>query len=905
MKRLVLPKRLPINTPLLAAVFLPVLLTAAVLGFTCAIFGLYPFGDGSLCWCDMRQQGLPLLMMLRNAILSGDSLVYMPGLAGGADFSGVAAFFLMNPGSLLAVFWKPEHLLDLLNLLVFGKLLLCAASSGWFFYRRFPENGVGFATAFSVAYALCGYGLLYYQNLMWLDVMALFPLLLLACYALLERGRPMPYIVLMTLSMVACFYIGFMVALFALLFFGIHLWLCRKNRLRTAVQFLLGSFAAALLAAPVWIPAFCQVLASARGTSLSESLTACGWGVPFATSLPLLLCSAGLPLLLIVTAMFFPRWNRKTAALGALCGLMLIPMFLEPVNRMWHMGSYMCFPCRFAFIPIFLLLTLVAHLWAQSPLSLGNRRAVRIAATATVGVAVVALGVFLVFVFKKNAEAAARYLRTLWGDAESLKVHLLVFAAVALVAAVWATFFRTGWLKKPVAAVLLCGLVLCESTFYCAIYIGKVPDYWQADSFSAVVDLADKTDSNTFSRVKTSSDMLDSNMIGALGYPSLGGYTSFVTEDALYTAKKLGYTANWLDIGLNGGTLFSDMLLSTGYTVNHLFASPTGNDIVYSNDVYRLEKLPYTLPLGFLTNEATATSVKTLPNSNRLQAQETLAAALFGESNLFTRYAPVFWKNCTFASDSSGGAVYSIDGQPPIIVYSFSITDRQTLYFDCFDAYTTKTKEPIFGSFSVTVNGKIVEASYPNAHESGFLNLGTFENQPVVISLTPLKSGNCASFGVFGLHHDALNRISSHARTADITYDGRAYVGTFIAERDDCLLLTVPYLKGFTATVDGKHRDVEKTMDGFIRVPLQSGESAVRLTYSPPGLVLGIVLCILGIALLVLCRIFRRAITQFCASHAALLKKARPAAFFTAVGASALCVIVVYLFPVLYKLLNS
>ena len=31
-----------------------------------------------------------------------------------------------------------------------------------------------------ISYALCGYGLLFFQNLVWLDAMALFPLLMLA-----------------------------------------------------------------------------------------------------------------------------------------------------------------------------------------------------------------------------------------------------------------------------------------------------------------------------------------------------------------------------------------------------------------------------------------------------------------------------------------------------------------------------------------------------------------------------------------------------------------------------------------------------------------------------------------------------------------------------------------------------
>lgn len=35
---------------------------------------------------------------------------------------------------------------------------------------------------------------------------------------------------------------------------------------------------------------------------------------------------------------------------------MLVPILIEPANLMWHTGSYMSFPCRYAFITIFFAL---------------------------------------------------------------------------------------------------------------------------------------------------------------------------------------------------------------------------------------------------------------------------------------------------------------------------------------------------------------------------------------------------------------------------------------------------------------------------------------------------------------------------------------------------------------------
>ena len=39
--------------------------------------------------------------------------------------------------------------------------------------------------------------------------------------------------------------------------------------------------------------------------------------------------------------------------------------------------------------------------------------------------------------------------------------------------------------------------------------------------------------------------------------------------------------------------------------------------------------------------------------------------------------------------------------------YSIDVTDKQTLYFDCFDKLSNSLSEDINGSFMVTVNGQV------------------------------------------------------------------------------------------------------------------------------------------------------------------------------------------------------
>src|SRR5699024_4007736 len=100
-------------------------------------------------------------------------------------------------------------------------------------------------------------GLLFYQNIMWLDVMALFPLLLLSLERLFYEERTFPYILAISASIAVNYYLGYMVALFVLLYVGLMLLAFpASQRKPIALRFLAGTAVAALLTAVIWLPCF-------------------------------------------------------------------------------------------------------------------------------------------------------------------------------------------------------------------------------------------------------------------------------------------------------------------------------------------------------------------------------------------------------------------------------------------------------------------------------------------------------------------------------------------------------------------------------------------------------------------------------------------------------------------------
>ena len=182
-------------------------------------FELFPFGGKTLSWCDMNQQTLPLMLDFKD-ILSGKTSIFLNlQNAGGMNFWGVFLFFLSSPFTFLIAFIEKSQVFLFVNILVGAKMAVCACTAAIFFYKRFPTLSTFESVGLSVLYAFCGYSLFYYQNIVWLDMMYLFPLLLLSLLYLAEKGKILPYVFAFSGMMVVHFYLSYMIVLFLLLGF--------------------------------------------------------------------------------------------------------------------------------------------------------------------------------------------------------------------------------------------------------------------------------------------------------------------------------------------------------------------------------------------------------------------------------------------------------------------------------------------------------------------------------------------------------------------------------------------------------------------------------------------------------------------------------------------------------------
>ena len=844
-------------------------LTGLALSAAYAAFGLFPFGPNSLSWGDMSQQAVPLLMQLKDVLSGRAGLLLNLQNAGGMSFWGVLFFFLASPLHLLVVFVEKGDLYLLVNVLVLLKLALAAGAASWFFSAEAPGLPLPAHLSLCLGYGLCGYGMLYYQNLVWLDVLALFPLVMLGFLRLVQGGGGGLFTAALALTIAVNYYLSYMVLLGLVLWAGVFLalYVPARSRRRFAGRLGLGALTALGITALVWLPSLVQCLDSARtGSGTVEAVSGGSFWPRLTTTLPVLFCTAGAA---CAPLLFLGRPMPSKARAAALCwGLAVLPLWVDPVNRLWHLGSYQAFPARYGYMPVFFGLWLLAQALGESPPEEVGRPRSR---WASAGLPLLtAAGPLLAgsWVLACRFPEASGYTSSLWVDGEAFLAFSVLWLAAGgavLLAVRCQRRARSriwGWVL--LAAALSQGL--CQS----ACLIGSAA---HVPTVRAVVEAASPSDSGLY-RVKPQEKRFPVNLLGGMGLPTFCHYTSLTGREILPTLRLLGYSGYWMESTGTGGTGLSDRLLSIRYALEgDLTWTSTGG-----------KNLGLLVPANALPRE--------LPEGGRVSMQNQIYEALTGERDpAFLAYTP------------TAGSIVQTDGRYRVSAgtyrWSLTVDGPQTLYFDAFDQATTRLREEINGCFAIKVNGRELPA-YPSQRENGILDLGHFQDQRVTVEVQVRRTLDLASFGVWGLKDSALEKLDQALEEAGFRFAQDRLEGSFPAGEGQALFLSIPWSSGLRVAVNGEAVQPRRVLGCFLEVPLPAGPCWVSLWNQPPGLSLGALLSALTLLALAL-----RPLLRLTPAREALLRLWLRAAPRLLGAAAAAALALVYVLPPLLWVLSG
>ncbi|MBQ8430014.1 MAG: YfhO family protein [Clostridia bacterium] len=815
----------------------------------------YPFGDITISWGDMDQQTIPLLLDYKRILADEEGFFFNTRTAGGMNFFGVFFFFISSPFTLFVAFVDENKVALFVNILVLLKMCATSCSASVYFYKKHPKNAF-LNIVLSVLYAYSGYTMYYYQNMMWLDVMCLFPLLLLGLDKLKEGKR-----VLFTVALSAClfvnFYLSYMVVVFLLLY--AFVWLIIEKDKRFAKNFIVCCFTAALLTALVWLPSLVQYFSSGRKGSIIENLQNSGIFTSYTTTFPTIFS------ILFLFPFAVCKSHAKTSDRKLrfiLFLLTLVPIALEPINKMWQTGSYMSFPTRYAFLPIFLCMSLAMDCLAQKSdeneriLLLNDkpkiwekiRKGIPMYATSCLLLVVsIWYCAFAVGYTRANRETMDQYAHSLWGNSASFEAQLKLYAIMLAIGVVAYLLWRFRLFKPVLLWVSIA--VLAVSELYVAPNV-----YMRAASHSVerhlqIMELSDKIDDEGFFRVKSEKEYsgydFDANMMGSIGYNALGHFTSLTNAEYMSAMKLFGYTSYWMEVGNSGGSILSDALLSVKYTIERT----TGSGEVYQGKAYGISQTPAYLPLGVISQADIIAAWK--PSDGiypRAEFQQRLAADFFGTDDFVRVYGldEAILRNLT-VEEKDGKYLLTPTGSSGKIIFKVPVDKAQTLYFNAFDENSNALHQAINKKFSLTVAGKTLD--YPAQKENGVLRVGEYEETEATVTVTVKEKVTVRDISVFSIENESLAQAVEKTKTVGLQARKNGYVGKYTAEGGECVFLSVGYDAGLTLKINGKKAKLYNVYDGFTAFYLQEGENKIEISYCPPGFAAGMCITLAGIGL--------------------------------------------------------
>lgn len=823
------------------------LLTAAVYLLYCYFWDFYPFGGRSLAWCDLEQQYLPLVMELKTA-LSSDGSLFLGRGGGGMNFYGVFLFFVSSPLSLLTLAVDNSDMLHFINILTILKAALCAASAEVWFVCTFPKLRAPFGIIMSMSYALSGYVMMYYQNNMWLDMMILFPILLISMMRLCESGKWGLYSVCIALSMLLNFYISYMIVLYILLAgAGMLVFCCdRDKRGDRAVKMLLGDVCAALMSAVVWIPAFIQFSSSGRSSSTLNIFVNNAPDDNFFDKAALLSCT-GLVLAAAAAAIVFRKrlMHGRPAFFAIMSAILLIGLFIGPANKLWHTGSYQAYPLRYGFIVILLVFSLCAELLQTAPDAVADdgMNPVYAAAVAMIYVVGAATAVGIIHRDKLNS-----YSHSLWTDVPDalglIGIGLLTSALYFIVM----YGFISGKTNRRFTAFVMSAALFAESLLGFTVYISDILDP-RLRFASASESLTMIPDDDDFCRTEIARRFYYSNMAEGFGVPTLGHYTSLTDRDFLYASKRFGYTSYWMDATAGGGTVYSDAFLMNRYLIAQPVDAGAAYELVSEGEYLNVYRNTLACS-GALICGNSPDELADFDKYERADSAEFLAQRLFGVSGTVEKYAPDKLTGVTM-QEKDGVITLVPDEKAELCEVRFKVDVKgtQELYFDAFGCYSTSVREDYFDALSFTVNGRSTQVSYPNSLFNGMADLGTFCDETVVVAVQVLEPAELTSFGVCSIDLMRAAEAIKSARTAPISIHKNKVTINAQGRAGEWLYIPLLALDGYSARLNGSPVQTSRVLGAFMAVQLTDGDNELVLTFVPRGFRAGAVLTVIGIAL--------------------------------------------------------
>ncbi len=859
-------KRADTKLYLLLSFFVPMLLV-----FICWIFmGVYPFGDRQILVTDFWHQYYPFANILHGKLHDlSSSFLYTWESGMGSNFLAMMAYYAASPLNLLTILAPEAFLREAITLILLLKIGCAGLFTGMFLRYTFRRNDITIA-CFAVLYALCSYIIGYYWNTIWIDTVALLPLVTLGTVKLVREGKCALFIPAFALALISNYYIGLFICVFEVIaFFCIFLFEGRgaKHFFKSGFKMLGSALTGLAISAFMLLPAYfaLQLTNSADNTFPTVTEWYESWFDILANmtafrepttkeGLPNLYCGI---ICIVLLGMFLRsgeiRIREKVAAVLVL-SFILISCNMNKLNFIWHGFHFTnMLPYRFSFLFSFIMVVV-----AYRAFTLVLKGRIKLADC--IAMLLIAGGAFAVTWVSERTEEQTT---AMWMSLAASLFYVVVFF-----------LFERRILKPTVMCMVLSLGIFAEmflSTRVGTFAVGTSDRKSYPVSYDDVETLLDdvrKEDDSLFYRSEINT-WYTLNDPALYSYNGISQFSSMANKNITTYLRKLGVAGseagNRYYYGINSPMV--NMFTGIKYIVSRTgdaLDTATLTEKAVSGSV-RLYENNYTLPIGFMTDE-NILGYEGKAYSNPFEAQNDLFARATGLTEpLFTSMDVTHTSHTGF--NEKNGVYRKSYGN-----YSFACDESASNHTFAFN-YVPEEESALYAYFSAdgvsnisVLNNNFDIGNFASKKGQGYTTpMGTFkagEKATISASVTDntVNHGSLTIY-VYKLNQETLEKGYSILSQGGIRLDSfsdREMSGTITASEDGVCYFSIPNDGGWKVYVDGKETETRLIGDAVIGVKLTAGEHELRLKYTPEGFTVGMVLTMAGLAVWVIVLLFER-----------------------------------------------
>ncbi len=803
--------------------FLTSIISLLIISLIFAFKGIFPFGSDSVIWSDMHEQVTALYYHLRDAIYDGSLLVNFNS-GGAINFLGILAYYILSPFTAIILLFPRDMIPEAVSIIVALKIVLSAVTCLFFVDRYFNKLKTYEKVFLSLLYAFSSYNLVMHIITGWIDIVYLFPLLMVGLKELLELKDKKLYIIILALSLILNYYLTIIVLIFVLIGSGIYLYIFNKKNMKKALLTLgICTLISLLLSAVIVLPAILQTTSSERaGLDLKVILNS-NKG-PLLDKIALLFTSGPLIALTILLGLNYKKHKKFALFIFPLLLLMGLPILVEPINKIWHLGSYVYFTYRYGFIFIFLLVVAAAYYLERVDNKFEIKKSNLFGLVAACGVVLAIVAALL----KRQTIRSAIYKLTYTKN----KSAFIIMAALLIITIIAVLLLEIKKSKRN--RTIICSISLLVVLLNAYMYFGFYNyDPKLKEQYNTMNELYELKDETEYYNVKEVKRDLISNYGMVTGFRTFSNFTSLTEKNNFRTLQTLGYDSYWMDTESIGGNLFIDTVLGYKYIVTKDEYTSPYYELYKELENIKIYKFKYEMPYAYVVynHEDSVTTLDDVKNS--FEASNLIYSYLTNNLEIFT--IEDLNETNELAKDT-------------VIEKEIEVKNKKEVYLELFTEYESSKKTNTYKSFNIYVNGELFYENYPNEDRNGTLDLGIYENTKLNIKIEVLKKVNVRNISVGLLDLDKYEEFIN-AKHDEVKFDinkGTVTIET-TAFTTSTLFVPLPNI-GYNS----QGLDVQTIFGNFVAIPLNYGLNIIELTYTPKGIVPGLLLTIVGVVLLLL-----------------------------------------------------